>query len=476
MIFKRTSGICIPRELENETFYNNIKGNLTRRFRDYNTSTLSLHNFFLEDSKILKIPRFFPIWDYTSCKIENIFGPGEDIQINHHITLRDDLQKNIVEYLMENNRGIIQAPPGSGKTVTGVCCVAERKKKAFILVHRDSLADQWKGPGTKDKPQGFLAFTDLKEDQVVRLTSSNFEKALQNPVIICTDQTFISLLKRNREKFLIALNKANIGIFVADEVHTTVGAPTFAECSIHIPTPVAFGFSATPHRTDGNGDIIEYHLGEVFEPQGEASTMNARVTVMLFDYEISKKSFYYVNWGGFFQRARYFNLLRRSNMLTAVSKSLLTKFLNENRDIVYITERLNHIDMLYKWAPTNNKTTFVSGDKINVLDNQLVFSTPGKMRDGVDVPKKDCLIMSTPISNIEQMCGRIVRISKNKEEPIIIDLVDIGEPEISKTLYSRIQYYKKKKWKVKYILLKTDGNFREIDENLVKELINKGND
>ena len=132
--------------------------------------------------------------------------------------------------------------------------------------------------------------------------------------------------------------------------------------------------------------------------------------------------------------------------------------------------------MLYKWAPTNNKTTFVSGDKINVLDNQLVFSTPGKMRDGVDVPKKDCLILSTPISNIEQMCGRIVRISKNKEEPIIIDLVDIGEPEISKTLYSRIQYYKKKKWKVKYILLKTDGNFREIDENLVKELINKGND
>ncbi|MEN6294204.1 MAG: DEAD/DEAH box helicase family protein, partial [Methanobacterium sp.] len=247
MILKRTSGICIPRELENEIFYKNIKDNLTRRFRDYNTSTISLHNFFVEDTKILKIPRFFPIWDYTSCKIENSFGPGEDIKINHHITLRDDLQKNIVEYLMENNRGIIQASPGSGKTVTGVCCVAERKKKALILVHRDSLADQWKGPGV-DKPQGFLAFTDLNESDVVRLTSANFEDALKKPVIICTDQTFISLLRRHRARFLIALNQANIGIFIADEVHTTVGAPTFAECSIHIPTPISFGFSATPYR------------------------------------------------------------------------------------------------------------------------------------------------------------------------------------------------------------------------------------
>ena len=262
----------------------------------------------------------------------------------------------------------------------------------------------------------------MKDNEVVRLTSTNFEDALTKPVIICTDQTFISLLKRHRARFLISLNKANIGIFIADEVHTTVGAPTFAECSIHIPSPISFGFSATPYRYDGNGDVIEYHLGEVFEPEGTATVMDARVTVMLFDYGITKKSFFYVYWAGRFQRARYFNLLRKSEMLTVVSKSLLTKFLKDDRDIVYVTERLNHIDMLHKWAPTDNKTTFISGDKIDVLDCQLVFSTPGKMRDGVDIPQKDCLIMSTPISNIEQMCGRIVRISRNKEEPIIIDM------------------------------------------------------
>jgi superfamily II DNA or RNA helicase len=472
MILKRTSGICIPRELENEIFYTNIKDNLTRRFRDYGTSTISLHNFYVEDHKILKIPRFFPIWDYVSCKIENKFGSGEDIKINHNITLRDELQKNIVSYLLENNRGIIQASPGSGKTVTGVCSVAERKKKTFILVHRDSLADQWKGPGTPDKPQGFLAFTDLKEAEVVRMTSSNFEDALKKPIIIGTDQTFISLLKRHRARFLIALNQANIGILIADEVHTTVGAPTFAECSIHIPSPVAFGLSATPYRYDGNGDIIEYHLGEVFEPEGEASVMDARVTVMLFDYGIStSKSRTYVYWGGYFQRARYLNLLKKSEMLMNISKSLLTKFINDNRKIIYVSERIKHIEELFKWTPTQDKSKFISSEKIHVLEKQVTYSTPGKIRDGVDIPKKDCLIMTSPISNIEQMAGRIIRISENKEEPIIIDMVDVGEKEMSKTLFSRVAYYEKKKWKVKYVLLNKDGGIREISKDNVMEII-----
>jgi hypothetical protein len=132
--------------------------------------------------------------------------------------------------------------------------------------------------------------------------------------------------------------------------------------------------------------------------------------------------------------------------------------------------------MLHKWAPTDNKTTFISGDKIDVLDCQLVFSTPGKMRDGVDIPQKDCLIMSTPISNIEQMCGRIVRISRNKEEPIIIDMVDIGEKEIYKTLFSRVKYYEKKKWKVKYVLLTSDGTFREISKDNAMEIISEKNE
>jgi superfamily II DNA or RNA helicase len=73
--------------------------------------------------------------------------------------------------------------------------------------------------------------------------------------------------------------------------------------------------------------------------------------------------------------------------------------------------------------------------------------------------------MSTPITNIEQMCGRIVRVSKNKDQPIIIDFVDIGEKEISKQLPARVSYYEKQKWNIKYVLLTSDGNMREISKD-----------
>ena len=86
--------------------------------------------------------------------------------------------------------------------------IAERKRKSLILVHRDPLAKQWRNR--------FKQFTDLQDDDIVRLRSATFEEDLAKPIIIATTQTFISLLKRKRKDFLIKLNEANIGIFVGD--------------------------------------------------------------------------------------------------------------------------------------------------------------------------------------------------------------------------------------------------------------------
>ena len=37
-------------------------------------------------------------------------------------------------------------------------------------------------------------------------------------------------------------------------------------------------------------------------------------------------------------------------------------------------------------------------------------------------------------------------ISKDRKEPIVIDMVDIGEKQISQSLFSRLSYYEKKKY------------------------------
>ena len=468
--FKVTSGLCIPKECNTEPFYYKIKEHLVRKMKHYQDSTYDFYMFYVEGDKILKVPRFFPVDQYTSCKILDSTPPGQDININHRIELRDSLQKDIVNFMLNNDRGVIQAPPGSGKTVLSIYAIAERKKKTFIVVHRDSLVDQWIGPGTPEKPQGFLTFTDIPEFEICRLTSSNYHDALTKSIIVTTDQTFLSLLKRQREDFLLALNKSNIGIFIADEVHTTVGAPTFSEVSIHVPSKVVFGLSATPYRYDGNTDIIQYHLGDVYIPQGEASIMGARVIVLLVDSGL-KKSRGYIYWGGFFQRSRYLNLLKKSTVFCEVCKSLLLKMIADDRKVIFVSERLKFIDQIYDWLGISDKSKFTESAGNDVLEHQVVFATPGKVRDGVDIPTKDCLIMTSPISNIEQMTGRVIRTSKDKKQPVVFDIVDLAYDDICRTFFKRRDHYYGKGWTVRYLRVMGTGEKIEMDEHEALTLI-----
>ena len=365
--------------------------------------------------------------------------------------------------MLKNDNATIQAPPGSGKTVVALYVISKKKKKTLVLVHRETLVEQW--------AERALEHTNIRKNDVVRLTSTNFIHTLKKPLIITTDQTFTSILKRNRYNFLVALNQANIGIFIADEVHTSVGAPTFSECSLHVPSRITYGLSATPYRYDGNGDIINFHLGPTYVPEGEASVMDAKVTVILFDSGMLNRSYKYIYWDGKFQRSRYLNLLKKSKTLMSLCKGLLTKFSSNGREVIFVSERIKMIEELFKWLDVPSKSKFIASATNDELKYQVTFATPGKIRDGVDIPKKDCLIMTSPIKNIEQMCGRVVREADEKCRPIVIDMVDIGVIDIRETYYSRLRYYQDKEWERNYVVAYSDGRIVGIDEQIAIEII-----
>jgi len=459
----KRSGILIPKTLQHDSGYIQIKESLERRTKSYNTSNYIFNKFYIESEKYLLIPRKFPIktffWNLT---FDDQRHSGQPIKIDHNITPRSETQWSAIDYLMSNEEGILQLDPGVGKTVISIFMIAERKVKTLILVHRYSLADQW-----RDR---LLQFTDISKDKIARLSSSTFEDDLKQPVIISTTQTFLSLLKRKRKEFLLALNEANVGVFIADEVHTSVGAPTFSECSIHIPSKYTYGLSATPYRYDGNEDIIRFHLGEVFKDDDKTGTMKAKVIVILLDYEIdTPRRYTYIRWGGDFQRARYLNMLKKSKPLERVVKGLLAR-LNGKRDLICMVERIKFIDQLYKWMPSSDKAKFCGSNGLETLNFKNTFATPGKCRDGIDAPWKDCLLMTSPITNIKQLTGRIVRKQKDKKIPIVIDLVDYGCRDMSKLFYKRNSFYKDERWEIDYYLFK-DNKLIKIDEQITFDII-----
>jgi hypothetical protein len=460
-ILKR-SGLLIPKEHQHKEFYIKIKEFLQRRSKEYNRSTFIINEFYIESEKFLLIPRNFPIQQYLfEYTLEDYTHDGEDIDIEHIITPRSETQEKAIQYILENENGILQLSPGVGKTVITIYMIATRKKKSLILVHRDSLAEQW-----RDR---FMDFTNISYDDIARVTSATFEKDFEKPIIISTTQTFMSMLKRKREEFLTALNDANIGVFVADEVHTSVGAPTFSECSIHMPSRYTYGLSATPYRYDGNGDVIEFHLGPIFADDDVEGTMPARVTVILADYEISSKSGGYIRWGGQFQRARYLNMIKKSKPFDALSKGIINKIKND-RNVIMIMERTKQIDALYDWMKFPSKSKFYKSASLKELNQNFTFATPGKCRDGIDAAWKDAIVMTSPISNIDQLSGRVVRSYPNKKTPIIIDMVDYGCPEISRTLYGRVKFYESKAWPVQYLVF-ANNELKQIDKQVAFDII-----
>ena len=462
-ILKR-SGLLIPKQYSNTQSYVKIKEELERRTQVYNKSAYTINIFYLESDNFLLIPRNFPIEKYIiNPLIHDHRCLGDPIKLDHSIKPRGDVQEKAINYLMNNENGILQLLPGVGKTIISIFMIAERKLKTLILVHRDSLVTQWK--------EKFLEFTNLNDNDISRLSSNTFENDLDKSIIISTTQTFLSLLKRKRKEFLIKLNDANIGIFIADEVHTSVGAPTFSECSVHIPAKYTYGLSATPYRFDGNEDIIKYHLGEIFSDDDVTGTMDAKVTVFLLDYEIDiPKRTRYIYWGGDFQRSRYLNMMRKSKPFTEALKHLLVH-LKDQRETICMLERINLINELYNWLPSNSKSKFCGNENADTLKYKITFATPGKCRDGVDAPWKDCVIMTSPISNIEQLTGRVIRYKSDKNKPSVIDMVDYGCKRIAKTFYKRREFYLNKNWEIQYFIIK-NRIYKKIDEDVAFKIIN----
>ena len=116
--------------------------------------------------------------------------------------LKNKQQKLKKLYLIQTEKEVLTAPPGSGKTIIACSIIANRKLPTFILVHRAPIRDQWKKQITE-----FIKF-DIKQIGII----SGQKKHENGKVDIATMQT-ISKMK-NDSDFL-----SHYGQIIIDECH-----------------------------------------------------------------------------------------------------------------------------------------------------------------------------------------------------------------------------------------------------------------
>ena len=254
----RNCGLIIP---VNHPEYNNIKSNLDRSINQFIGDNVNVQFYKELNNRSIVIPRFYPIYDDINDKTD----PGFDIDISSKIIPRNKRQEKSIDFLKNNNSGILQLEPASGKTVISIKTICDLRKKSLILVHKRMLRKQWRDE--------FIKHTNLKEDDISFLTTTKYEKDLKKPIIIATVQTLLAGVDNKdpdkRDQFINTLQSSGIGVCFMDECHTVSGAMKFSYVSLHINAHVIHGLSATPERSDGQTDIIRYHLGDVtyFEPE-----------------------------------------------------------------------------------------------------------------------------------------------------------------------------------------------------------------
>ena len=453
MILHRDSCIRIPKFKRDEVWVSKIIKHLTREETSFaDVASKDIKRYYDEDENGFLIPRFYPIEQYgysSKCTL----GDGEDISVCSNIKPRDLKQENAISWMCSHNKGVLCMKPGEGKTVVTIDSVSKIGKKTIVFVHTTPLLEQW--------ISRIIEYTNIPPDKIGRLTSSVYNKSeLNYPIVICTVQAYCSLLKKGGE-FIDYVKRANFGLAVWDECHTSTGAEMFSRSSLFTFTKRTFGLSATPSRIDDCSDIINYHLGEVFIPQGNSETMEPRIVMLYADFGIYEKyktriRQLYLKDGdankGQFNKATYLSLLDKSQKLKGVIKKIMKQIDQKDRNSLVLSERINLLEECIENL-SNGCYGLLSGSLTasnlkNVLEKRIILGTFQKARDGLDVSKLDSIIFLTPPSNLLQAVGRVVRTHPGKSQPVIIDIVDSGcQQMIDRSTY-RTKFYKEKGWEI----------------------------
>jgi superfamily II DNA or RNA helicase len=142
-------------------------------------------------------------------------------------------------------------------------------------------------------------------------------------------------------------------------------------------------------------------------------------------------------------------------LIIDILKSILKD--EPNRKILILSERkkqLKDIEDLIEINKIASYGYYIGGMKMTDLDisatKQIILATYQMSSEGLNIPTLNTLILASPISDIQQSVGRILREKKEDRKyiPLCIDIYD--ELSVFKNKgYKRLHYYKKNGYLIK---------------------------
>lgn len=379
------------------------------------------------------------------------FNEGNAVEYEEHIRLRD-YQDPIPYIIGEKKNGVVIAPCGSGKTVTGLISIARLKKKTLWITHTVDLLNQSRTAA--------MEALGLCGNQIGTITAGKCK--------IGTHITFATVQTLSKLHNLSALEN-EFEMIVVDECHRCcVNAKSvgmFEKALSTFSCRYKVGLTATAHRSDGLIQGMFALLGpviyEVPKEAVESNTVHVDIRFRLTDYDYSDDVLDTDGTIIFGKLVEDIALDQDRNQL--IADDLI---LNADHYNLILSDRIFHLHMLMDLLPDQKTAVVIDGKTPKAKREEILkdvksgkyrylFATYQLAKEGLDIPRLDRLYMALPKKDyavVIQSVGRIARAFTDKKDAVCYDYVDdVGV--CRKMYHERQKSYRKQGYTTNMIVL-----------------------
>lgn len=343
--------------------------------------------------------------------------------------LRPEQTQVVEEFFKQGNivSGLLQAPPGFGKTFTAASLIARAGVTTIILVHTKLLLYQWIDELKK-----------LLPGQEIGIVGDG--KFSVKPITVAI---YLSV-NNNIEKLY-----KDFSLVIVDECHRCP-TETFSFTLNSLSAKTKIGLSATPSRKDG------YHvlLDDYFTPFRVVGIDSRKLVTPSVEIVQTRVPFILIN----IQRdwSNRLSSLAEDPKYLALITEVCNKKIQEGRCLLVQSERITMLRALEATIPGSKiligETKQAERDHILAEAGKSITAilTTKIFDEGISCHRLDTIILTCPSNNpikLEQRVGRIVRLHPDKQSPLIVDFWFLGHI-VNAQQNKRAQWYAAKGYKI----------------------------
>ena len=404
----------------------------------YNT-VVKAYPIYLESDNKIYLPKSYGLHKFGIPTHDNLHSGIDCPNLVFNGTLRD-IQKIPIDNFIKSAKdpkqlgGIISVPCGFGKTIMAIYIACYFKKKTLFISHKDFLNEQF--------------ITSIKDF----VPNAKIGKIKQSKVDIENKDIVIATLQSLALRDYDSSVFKDFGLVIIDECHH-IASEVFSRAFRKMNIRLTLGLSATLNRKDGLRKVFEWYLGKsVYIHKTDKSTSDMIVRVHKYFSPANEYSYIKTFYNGQPNLCACINNITSYMPRTLLIIEILQSILKEepNRKVLILSERkkqLKDIEDLIKEKNIASYGYYVGGMKMSDLDisatKQLILATYQMSSEGLNIPTLNTLILASPIGDIQQSVGRILREKKEDRKyiPLCIDIFD--ELSVFKNKgFKRLKYYK----------------------------------